>query len=56
MTQISRIEKVIKYSEKMRVNCATFTPDGQNLITGSIDGIIEVWDPTKYSVRNDIEY
>ncbi|CAD8093423.1 unnamed protein product [Paramecium primaurelia] len=54
--QISRIEKVVKYSEKMRVNCATFTPDGQNLITGSIDGIIEVWDPSKYSVRNDIEY
>ncbi|CAD8084094.1 unnamed protein product [Paramecium sonneborni] len=56
VTQIGRIEKVIKYSEKMRVNSATFTPDGQNLITGSIDGIIEVWDPIKYQVRNDIEY
>lgn len=40
----------------MRVKCATFTPDGNNLITGTIDGIIEVWDPLKFKVKNDLEY
>lgn len=40
----------------MRVKSATFTPDGENLITGTVDGIIEVWDPKSYKIRNDLEY
>jgi WD40 repeat protein len=40
----------------MRVNCATFTPDANSLIIGSIDGIIEVWDPEKLTLRNDLSY
>jgi len=44
---VCSIDKVVKYGESMRVNCATYTPDGVNLITGSVDGIIEIWDVEK---------
>lgn len=40
----------------MRVNCSVYTPDNQCLITGSIDGVIEVWDPEKMTLRTDLDY
>lgn len=40
----------------MHIESALFSHDGNYLITGSIDGIIEVWDPYSYKVRTDLDY
>lgn len=53
---VQRVAKIVKYSEKMRIETAKFSPDGQHLITGSVDGILEVWDPATFKVRTDLPY
>lgn len=36
--------KTVKYTTKMLVECAQFTPDGQSIVVGTADGFIETWD------------
>lgn len=52
----TRRAAVVAFGAKSHAEAAAFAPGGDSLITGSVDGFLEVWDPEAGQLKRDLPY